>query len=89
MRLREAQKLARLSLYKAAIYYHNQANKYFEDGRQDLGVKSFEAASAAYLEYLTRYPHDKQAYELTFYLGETYYYSLHFDKAADMLLVGL
>jgi cellulose synthase operon protein C len=80
---REATELARVSLYKAAIYYHTQASKYFEDGRQDLGVKAFEAASTAYRGYLGLYPHDKQAYELTFYLAETYYYSLHFVEAAD------
>lgn len=79
----EAQELARTSLYTAAIYYHQQANKYFEDGRQDLGVTAFEAASAAYRDYLKQYPHDKQAYELTFYLAETYYYSLHFPEAAE------
>lgn len=80
---REATELARVSLYKAAIYYHTQANKYFEDGKQDLGVTAFEAASAAYRDYLSQYPHDKQAYELLFYLAETYYYSLHFERAAE------
>ncbi|MFZ9886450.1 MAG: tetratricopeptide repeat protein [Myxococcota bacterium] len=80
---KEAMEIARLSLYKAAIYYHTQANKYFEDGREDLGVKSFESASSAYLAYLTQYPHDKQAYELTYYLADTYYYSLRFELAAE------
>jgi TolA-binding protein len=81
---REAKTLAKNSLYKAAIYYHQQANKYFEDNKQDLGVKAFEAAAASYGQYLERYPHDKEAYELTFYLGETYYYSLQFRKAATI-----
>ena len=77
-----ASDLARVSLYKAAIYYHQQASAYFEAEKQDLAVKFFEAASDAYKAYLERYPHDKEAYELTFYLAETYYYSLHFKEAA-------
>ena len=81
---KEARDLAKTSLYKAAIYYHQQANKYFEDNKQDLGVKAFQAASQSYRQYLERYPHDREAYELTFYLGETYYYSLQFREAATI-----
>jgi TolA-binding protein len=84
--LKEAEDLARVSLYKAAIYYHQQAQKYFESQDDDeklrLGVESFKAASVAYKEYLALYPHDKEAYELTFYLADTYYYSLNFVDAA-------
>jgi TolA-binding protein len=81
--LKEAEDLARVSLYKAAIYYHQQAQKYFEDEKLELGVESFKAASVAYRDYLSLYPHDKEAYELTFYLADTYYYSLNFVEAAS------
>ena len=81
--LRAAADLARVSLYKAAIYYHQQASAYFEAEKQDLAVRFFEAASQAYLDYLKQYPHDKEAYELSFYLAETYYYSIRFREAAD------
>ena len=79
--LREAGKLARASLYKAAIFYHQQAIKYTDGGDLEKGVAFYTKAANAYEEYLVRYPHDKDAYELTFYLAEAYYYSLNFDKA--------
>lgn len=78
---KEAENIAKVSLYKAAIFYHQSANKDFEEGRTDVAVKNYAAAAAAYGEYLQRYPHDKEAYELSYYLAETYYYSLAFEKA--------
>lgn len=79
--LKAAEDFARTNLYSAALYYHQQATQYFNDERQDLGVQYFRAASDAYKTYLDRYPHDKNAYELSYYLAETYYYSLRFDEA--------
>ena len=79
--LREAGKLARASLYKAAIFYHQQAIKFVDGGDLERGVQSYTLAAQAYESYLDRYPHDKDAYELTFYLAEAYYYSMNFDKA--------
>ncbi|MBL91073.1 MAG: hypothetical protein CMH56_04575 [Myxococcales bacterium] len=79
--LREAGKLARASLYKAAIFYHQQAIKFVDGGDMERGVQSYTLAAQAYEAYLDRYPHDKDAYELTFYLAEAYYYSMNFDKA--------
>lgn len=81
--VKAAEALARTSLYSAAVFYHQQAQKYFEDNRQDLGVQSYKAASEAYEAFLERYPHAKDAYDLRFYLAEAYYYSLRFDKAKD------
>mgnify|MGYP000450797674 CR=1 FL=1 len=78
---RQAEDIAKVSLYKAAIYYHQQANKDFEEGREDVAVRNFAAAAKAYREYLERYPHDKEAYELSYYLAETYFYSLDFKNA--------
>jgi cellulose synthase operon protein C len=79
--LNSAETFARTNLYQAALYYHQQATQYFNDNRQDLGVQYFKAASDAYKTYLDRYPHDKNAYELSYYLAETYYYSLRFEEA--------
>ncbi|MCP4503006.1 MAG: tetratricopeptide repeat protein [Deltaproteobacteria bacterium] len=77
----EVDTIAKVSLYKAAIYYHQQANKDYEEGREDVAVTNFAAAAKAYREYLDRYPHDKEAYELSYYLAETYFYSLDFNSA--------
>lgn len=79
--LKASEDFARTNLYSAALYYHQQATAYFNNNRADLGVQYFKLASDSYKEYLGRYPHDKNAYELSYYLAETYYYSLRFDEA--------
>jgi cellulose synthase operon protein C len=78
---RAADDFARTNLYSAALYYHQQATQFFNDEKQDVAVQYFKAASEAYKGYLERYPHDKNAYELSYYLAETYYYSLRFEDA--------
>jgi cellulose synthase operon protein C len=79
--LRGANDLARANLYSASLYYHQQATQYFADNKQEQGVQYFKLASDSYRQYLDRYPHDKNAYELAYYLAETYYYSLRFEEA--------
>lgn len=79
--LKASEDYARINLYSAALYYHQQATSYFNANRADLGVQYFKLASDSYKDYLNRYPHDKNAYELSYYLAETYYYSLRFDEA--------
>ncbi|MDP2345245.1 MAG: tetratricopeptide repeat protein [Deltaproteobacteria bacterium] len=81
--LKASEDYARTNLYSAALYYHQQATSYFNAERQDLGLQYFRLASDAYKDYLGRYPHDKNAYELAYYLAETYYYSLRFDDAVQ------
>lgn len=79
--LKSSEDYARTNLYSAALYYHQQATSYFNANRADLGVQYFKLASDSYKDYLGRYPHDRNAYELSYYLAETYYYSLRFDEA--------
>jgi cellulose synthase operon protein C len=79
--LKGASDLARANLYSASLYYHQQATQFFADNKKEAGVQYFKLASDSYTEYLRRYPHDKNAYELSYYLAETYYYSLRFDDA--------
>ncbi len=79
--LKAAEDFARTNLYSAALYYHQQATSYFNANRADLGVQYFKLASDSYKDYLGRYPHDRNAYELGYYLAETYYYSLRFEEA--------
>ena len=81
--LKASDDLARTNLYSAALYYHQQATSYFEADRQDLGMQYFKLASNSYNDYLGRYPHDRNAYEISYYLAETYYYSLRFDDAVS------
>lgn len=79
--LKSAEDFGRTNLYSAALYYHQQATSYFNANRAELGVQYFKLASTTYEEYLSRYPHDKNAYELGYYLAETFYYSLRFEEA--------
>jgi len=79
--LKAAEDFGRTNLYSAALYYHQQATSYFNANRAELGVQYFKLASTTYEEYLSRYPHDKNAYELGYYLAETFYYSLRFEEA--------
>ena len=79
--LNQAETLARTNLYSAALYYHQQASEYYSQEKQEVALQYFKAASTAYRNYLERYPHDKNAYELSYYLAETYYYSLRFEDA--------
>lgn len=79
--LKASEDFARTNLYSAALYYHQQATSYFNANRPDLGEQYFALASGAYEDYLSRYPHDKNAYELSYYLAETYYYSKRYPDA--------
>lgn len=79
--LNQAETLARTNLYSAALYYHQQASEYYSQEKQEVALQYFKAASGAYRKYLDRYPHDKNAYELSYYLAETFYYSLRFEDA--------
>lgn len=81
--LRTARDLTRNSLYVAAIFHHQQAQQFWNDQRLDLAKQSYERAAQGYQRYLDRYPNDKQAYELRYYLADCYFYSLDFMRAAD------
>ncbi|MBT6432931.1 MAG: tetratricopeptide repeat protein, partial [Deltaproteobacteria bacterium] len=76
-----AEDLSRRSLYAAAVFYHEQAQAYEDSGDFELATETYRRASEGYSDYLGRYPHDKQLYELTYYLADTLYYSQAFDEA--------
>ncbi len=79
---READELAKIGLYKAAVFYHQQGNKFSENGESEQAGQLFSAAADNYQRYLDLYPRDKDAYDLRFYLAETYYYSENYERAA-------
>ncbi|MEZ4272874.1 MAG: tetratricopeptide repeat protein [Myxococcota bacterium] len=54
-----------------------------ESNQIDLAIAAYAKAAQSYGEYLRRFPHDKQLYELNFFHAETLYYSLQFQQAAD------
>jgi len=80
--IQAAGELAERSLYSTAIYHHNQALVYKQEGKFDLAKPAFETAAKGYSTYLARFPRSKKAYELEYYLAECLYYSLQFGEAA-------
>ena len=80
--IQAAGELAEKSLYSTAIYHHNQALVYKQEGKFDLAKPAFETAAKGYGTYLARFPRSKKAYELEYYYAECLYYSLQFAEAA-------
>ncbi len=77
-----AQDLAERSLYSTAIYHHQQALQYKQEGKFAEAKVGFETAAKAYGTYLTRFPRAKSAYEMQFYYAECLYNSFQFEPAA-------
>jgi len=80
--LKEAEDLTEKGLYSSAIHHHQQAIEYASSGNAERARKSFEIAARVYASYLARFPHSKDAYELTFYLADCQYQSLDFTASA-------
>lgn len=78
----QSRDLAERALRDAAIYHLQQAIAYQKDRKVELAFTEFKVASVALGEYLQRYPHNKDVYELTFYHAEALYNSLQFLPAA-------
>ena len=80
--IKAAQDLSERSLYSSAIFHHKQALAYKNDNKSDLAFKEFKAAAQGYGTYLDRFPHAKDAYDLTYYYGECLFNSLDYAGAA-------
>lgn len=77
-----AGELAESSLYRTAIYHHQQALVYKQEQKFDQAKSAFETAAKAYQSYLGRFPRSKNAYEMEFYWAECLYNSFQFAEAA-------
>ncbi len=80
--LSAADALAEKSLYTSAIYHHQQALVFKQEGKFVEAKHGFEVAARAYGGYLERFPRSKGAYEIRFYYAECLYNSLQFVAAA-------
>ncbi|WNG49611.1 tetratricopeptide repeat protein [Archangium minus] len=80
--LATANDLTEKSLYSSAIYHHQQALVFKQEGKVDQAKVSFETAAAGYGKYLERFPRSKNSYEIEFYAAECLYNSLQFAEAA-------
>jgi tetratricopeptide (TPR) repeat protein len=78
----QALDLAEKSLYSTAVFHHQQAVVYKNEGKLDQALEAFQVAARSYRTYVARFPRSKNAYEIQFYLAETLYYSVQFAEAA-------
>lgn len=77
-----ADRLVAAALHATALFHHGQAQALKETGKVDPSRREYAAAAVAYGEYLARFPHDGEAYQLRFGLAECLYYSLQYEAAA-------
>lgn len=82
----EATTLALDSLKQWAYFLHLQAYKYRQSGNEGEAKKYYRQASRAYKRFLKRFPHDQDAYELTFRLAEARFYSGNYKSASKTYL---
>ncbi|HEX9186546.1 MAG TPA: tetratricopeptide repeat protein, partial [Vicinamibacteria bacterium] len=74
--------LTERSLLRAASFHHAQAQAHKAEGRLEAAVSEYRVAAKAYGNYLARFPHSKQAYELSYNYADCLYNALEFDAAA-------
>jgi cellulose synthase operon protein C len=81
--LATANAMAEKSLYSAAIYHHQQALALKKEGQLEQARAGYQVAATAYGNYLERFSHGPNAYEIRFYYAECLYHSLQFTLAAQ------
>jgi TolA-binding protein len=74
--------LVERSLLRAASFHHAQAQTFKQEGKLEAAVAEYRIAARAYGDYLARFPHSKQAYELSYNYADCLYNALEFDGAA-------
>jgi cellulose synthase operon protein C len=80
--IKAARDLVEKSLYSSAVFHHQQAIADKQAGKADLALREFQLAAQGYAGYLEKFPHSKQAYELSYYYADCLYNSLQFLAAA-------
>ncbi len=80
--LATVRELSEKSLLRAASFHHAQAQSFKQEGKLEAAVAEYRVGSHAYGDYLARFPHSKQAYELSYNYADCLYNALEFDAAA-------
>ncbi|MBK9519020.1 MAG: tetratricopeptide repeat protein [Anaeromyxobacter sp.] len=78
----QVRELSEKSLLRAAAFHHAQAQQYKTETKLEAAVAEYRVAAQAYGDYLARFPHSKQAYELSYNYADCLYNALDFEKAA-------
>ncbi len=80
--LATARELTEKSMLRAASFHHQQAQTFKQEGKLEAAVAEYRVAAHAYGDYLERFPHAKQAYELSYNYADCLYNALELDAAA-------
>ncbi len=80
--IERAEELTEKSLKSAALFHHQQAQQYREEGRVAEAFTEYKLAAEAYGQYLKLYPHTKDLYELQYYYADALFNSAQFPEAA-------
>ena len=81
---REVRDLSERSLVHAATYHHQQAQLHKQAGRKEQAVAEYRAAARVYGQYLERFPHAKNAYELAYQWADCLYDAGQLVEAAKV-----
>lgn len=84
--VREAWQLALDSLKQWATFQHVQAYRYRQMGEDEEARVFYARAAQAYRTFLEKFPHDKEAYDLSFRLAEALFYSGNYREAVTAYL---
>ncbi|MBI5527545.1 MAG: AgmX/PglI C-terminal domain-containing protein [Deltaproteobacteria bacterium] len=77
-----AQALIERNLYTAALFDHQQASTMRQNNKLDEALKYYKAAALSYGDYIKRFPHSKNAYELSYYYADCLFFSFQYAAAA-------
>ncbi|MBI5529165.1 MAG: tetratricopeptide repeat protein [Deltaproteobacteria bacterium] len=77
-----AQALIERNLYTAALFNHQQASTMRQNNKLDEALKYYKAAALSYGDYLKKFPHSKNAYELSYYYADCLFFSFQYQAAA-------
>jgi TolA-binding protein len=80
--INDVRELSEKSLTRAASFHHAQAQAFKQQGRLELAVPEYRVGARVYGDYLARFPHSKNAYEIAYNYADCLYNSLEFEKAA-------
>ncbi len=84
--VKAAQEMALDSLKQWAYYQHAQAQRYAELEETDKARTFYKAAAKAYDDFLKKFPHDKEAYVLTYRMADANYWAGDYVKAAPIFV---
>ncbi len=80
--LATVRELTEKGMLRAASFHHAQAQTFKQEGKLEAAVAEYRIAARAYGDYLARFPHAKQAYELSYNFADCLYNALDFEAAA-------